>query len=310
MASHSFFLCTLLTFLYLYGITAVDYQVTTDVPNTPGGIRFTNEIGIPYTKQIMGTSNNFIWSVIFQQKNPSDQKPIDSVHAYIEEFKDPIGITWGNNNINFSSLYIAGFNGDVKREFTSVMYHEMTHVLQWDGEGTAPSGLVEGVAEYTKLKANLPQPGFAKPGDGDRWDEGYDVTARFLEYCDGITPGFVAELNNKMRVTYNVKYFEELTGKPVHQLWQECNLDLVGVIRPRSCQSFGFITFKVEQSLRDTIEGMNGQSLDGRIMAQSGGCGDCGVMQEAVDMEEAMNVETVVMMVDRSYYSRGCDWRS
>ncbi|KAI3702370.1 hypothetical protein L6452_28106 [Arctium lappa] len=164
MVSHSFFLCTLLTFLYLYGITAVDYQVTNDVPNTPGGIRFTNEIGIPYTKQIMG------------------------------------------------------FNGDVKREFTSVMYHEMTHVLQWDGEGTTPSGLVEGVAEYTKLKANLPQPGFAKPGDGDRWDEGYDVTARFLEYCDGITPGFVAKLNNKMRVTYNVQYFEELTGKPVHQL--------------------------------------------------------------------------------------------
>ena len=44
-------------------------------------------------------------------------------------------------------------------------------------------------------------------------------------------------------------------------------------------RGFGFVTFKDEQSLRDAIEGMNGQSLDGRnitvneAQSRSGGGG-------------------------------------
>ncbi|KAI3702374.1 hypothetical protein L6452_28111 [Arctium lappa] len=221
MALHSFFFFTLLTFsLSLHGISAVDYQVINEATTTPGGIRFTNEIGIPYTKQIMGTINDFIWSVILQQNNPADQKPVDSVHIYIKEYDGAEAITWGDY-INVSSIYLQGYQGDVKWEFTSLLYHEITHVFQWNGEGQAPVGLVEGVADYTILKANYFPPAFAKPGDGDRWDQGYDFTARFLEYCDGITSGFVAKLNKKMRYAYDVKYFEDLTGKPVDQLWHE-----------------------------------------------------------------------------------------
>ncbi|KVI01892.1 Uncharacterized protein family, basic secretory protein [Cynara cardunculus var. scolymus] len=74
-------------------------------------------------------TTNFIWSVIFQQNNPSDRKSVDSVNVYIEEFNEPIAFTWDNHNVNFSSIYIAGFSGDVKSFFLSVMYHEMTHVF-------------------------------------------------------------------------------------------------------------------------------------------------------------------------------------
>ncbi|KVH93249.1 glycine-rich RNA-binding protein 2-like isoform X1 [Cynara cardunculus var. scolymus] len=47
-------------------------------------------------------------------------------------------------------------------------------------------------------------------------------------------------------------------------------------------RGFGFVTFKDEQSLRDAIEGMNGQSLDGRnitvneAQSRSGGGGGGG----------------------------------
>nr|C0HJG8.1 RecName: Full=Basic secretory protease; AltName: Full=Boswellia basic secretory protease; Short=BBSP [Boswellia serrata] len=37
------------------------------------------------------------------------------------------------------------------------------------------------------------------------WDEGYDVTARFLDYLNSLDAGFVAELENKT----------------VEQLWSE-----------------------------------------------------------------------------------------
>ncbi|KAK1426330.1 hypothetical protein QVD17_15001 [Tagetes erecta] len=225
MAPKPFIGYALLTFsLSFVKIFAVDYYVTNDVADTPGGIRFTNEIGIPYTKEKMGTSNDFIWSTIFQQNDPSDQKPLDSVELYITTFVDEgaIAMSWGNNKINFSSVFISEYTGDdLKYIYTGILYHEMTHAFQWDGEGRAPIGLLEGVAEYTKLKANYPQPGFAKPGEGDRWDQGYECTARFLEYCDEVSAGFVANLNKKMRFDYNVDYFEDLTGKPVDQLWND-----------------------------------------------------------------------------------------
>ncbi|KAK9074007.1 hypothetical protein SSX86_006602 [Deinandra increscens subsp. villosa] len=219
----SFILYTLLTFssLFFHAISAIDYNVINEAANTPGGIRFTNEIGIPYTKQIMGEINNFIWFNVFQQNDPSDRKPVDAVNIYIIEFDGAEAITWGNNNINVSSIYLKGYEGDLKWEFTSLLYHEMTHVFQWNGEGHAPIGLVEGVADYMILKAGYAPPGFAVPGQGDRWDQGYDFTARFLEYCDGISADFVAKLNKKMRFDFDVKYFEELTGKPVDQLWRE-----------------------------------------------------------------------------------------
>ncbi|KAL7597321.1 hypothetical protein Lser_V15G29360 [Lactuca serriola] len=221
MALCYFFLYTLFSLsLSFCGTSAVNYQAINDASDTPGGIRFTNEIGIPYTKQIMRTINNYVWTTIFEQSDPADRKPVPTMSIYIVEFKGAEAITWGDN-INVSSVYLEGYEGDLKWEYTSLLHHEITHVFQWNGEGQAPVGLVEGVADYTILKANYYPPGFAEPGSGDRWDQGYDFTARFLEYCDGIVPGFVAKLNKMMRFSFDVKYFEDLTGKPVDQLWQE-----------------------------------------------------------------------------------------
>ncbi|XP_076909959.1 uncharacterized protein LOC143567410 [Bidens hawaiensis] len=199
----------------------MDYHVTNEATNTPGGIRFTNEVGIPYTKHMMGTINEFIWTTLFRQTDPSDRKPIDSVDVYIVEFDGAEGISCGSNKINVSSIFLNGYPGELKWKFTSLFYHEITHCFQWDGEGRAPAGLVEGVADYAKLIGGYAQEGFAVPGQGDRWDQGYDFTARFLEYCDGINPGFVAKLNKKMRFDFYVKYFEGLTGKPIDQLWRD-----------------------------------------------------------------------------------------
>ncbi|XP_071740358.1 uncharacterized protein [Rutidosis leptorrhynchoides] len=167
--STSFIQCVILTFtLSLFTTSAINYHVTDDATNTPGGIRFTKEIGISYTKHKMREINKFIWYTLFQQNDPSDQKPLDDINVYIVEFDGAEAITWGNNNIN----------------------------------------------DYAP-------PGFAKPGQGDRWDQGYDFTARFLEYCDGIIPGFVAKFNKMIRTDYDVSYFKDLTGKSVKQLWKE-----------------------------------------------------------------------------------------
>lgn len=68
------------------------------------------------------------------------------------------------------------YQGDVKWEFTCVLHHEMTHVIQWYGN-SSPHSLPEGKAYYIKLKSNHFLSEDAKLGQGDKWDEGYDVTA-------------------------------------------------------------------------------------------------------------------------------------
>lgn len=125
------------------------------------------------------------------------------------------------DQIHVSANYLAGYSGDVKSEFTGVLYHEMVHVWQWNGAGQAPGGLIEGIADYVRLKAGYIPSHWVKPGQGDRWDQGYDVTARFLDYCNGLRDGFVAELNKKMRTGYNNSFFSELLGKSVDQLWTD-----------------------------------------------------------------------------------------
>ncbi|CAL9222968.1 unnamed protein product [Arabidopsis halleri] len=113
-----------------------------------------------------------------------------------------------------------GDSGDVRRGFTGVIYHEMVHSLQWNGADRAPGGLIEGIADYVKLKAGYVASHWVRPGDGDRWDQGYDVTARFLDYCNDLRNCFVADLNKKMRNGYSDGYFVDLLGKAVNQLWR------------------------------------------------------------------------------------------
>ncbi|KAI4318772.1 hypothetical protein MLD38_032441 [Melastoma candidum] len=65
------------------------------------------------------------------------------------------------------------------------MYHEITHVWQWNGNGQTPVGLIEWVADFVRLK------------------------------------GLVAELNKKMRTGYSADYFNQLLGKSADELWAD-----------------------------------------------------------------------------------------
>ncbi|KAL3834746.1 hypothetical protein ACJIZ3_009482 [Penstemon smallii] len=75
------------------------------------------------------------------------------------------------------------------------------------------------IADFVRLKAGYAPSHWVSSGAGDRWDQGYDITARFLDYCDTLRNGFVAELNKKMRDGYSDTFFQDLLGKPVDQIW-------------------------------------------------------------------------------------------
>ncbi|GAU44783.1 hypothetical protein TSUD_382810 [Trifolium subterraneum] len=210
-----FFLVLLAT---MHGIQAVDYSVTNTALSTPGGVRFRDQIGAQYATQTLDSATQFIWKV-FQQNNAADRKTVQKVSLFIDDM-DGVAYT-SNNEIHLSARYVNSYSGDLKNEITGVLYHEMTHVWQWNGNGQANGGLIEGIADYVRLKANYAPSHWVKPGQGNKWDQGYDVTARFLDYCNGLRNGFVAELNKLMRNGYSDQFFVQLLGKTPGQLFTD-----------------------------------------------------------------------------------------
>ncbi|CAJ2679266.1 unnamed protein product [Trifolium pratense] len=68
-------------------------------------------------------------------------------------------------------------------------------------------------------------------------------------------------------------------------------------------RGFGFVTFADEKSMRDAIEGMNGQDMNGRNItvneAQSRGSGGGGIVLMVVEMTVVTPVEVVVVETGR-----------
>ncbi|MED6119162.1 hypothetical protein PIB30_009264 [Stylosanthes scabra] len=213
-------LCLLLTLAAgVYGTKALAYVVSNNAGSSAGSRRFDKEVGSDYAKQALIDATAFIHKLFRLQNSDYDVMDLQNVTMVVENID---GVSYAyDGEIHVSAGYIERFPGDIKTDLRGVLYHEMAHLLQWDANGEAPSGLIEGIADFVRLKAGYAAPSWAPPGRGDNWFQGYDVTARFLDYCNTIKNGFVADLNNKMKTSYSDDYFTQLLGKPVSQLWTD-----------------------------------------------------------------------------------------
>lgn len=113
-------------------------------------------------------------------------------------------------------------------EALGVITHEMVHCFQHNCQGTAPGGLIEGIADYVRLKAGLAPPHWKKGGTemerGEKWDEGYQKTAWFLEWIEEREGGgSVSRINEAMRdgEYEEGRFWEGLFGRGVEELWEE-----------------------------------------------------------------------------------------
>lgn len=139
------------------------------------------------------------------------------------------GIELDNDHkeIHFSLNHITNTNskssdrtGD---EIRGVVVHEMVHAWQWNGKGTAPGGLIEGIADFVRLRAGLSPPHWKKEIP-DSWDAGYQHTAYFLDWLEQTNgAGTVQKINmSLMDHKYDQhKFWRSLLGKDIDQLFEE-----------------------------------------------------------------------------------------
>lgn len=133
-----------------------------------------------------------------------------------------------HKEIHLSLDYVDGVlsknSAGVRHEIAGVITHEMVHCFQGNCRGTAPGGLVEGIADFVRLKAGLAPPHWNRSPEnrGSRWDEGYQKTAWFLEWLEEKRgAGTVSRMNETMtREKYDEKTFwHGFFGESVDELW-------------------------------------------------------------------------------------------
>jgi len=134
--------------------------------------------------------------------------------------------------IHLSLDYVNKVAHRAADEIRGVLVHETVHCYQHNAKDTCPGGLIEGVADYVRLRAGYAPPHWKKTGGG-KWDAGYDKTGYFLAWIEeSVGEGTIKKLNLALHGTeYEEKVFQEVTGQKIGHLWKAYCASLEGSTR-------------------------------------------------------------------------------
>ncbi|KAI0026887.1 hypothetical protein K488DRAFT_30560, partial [Vararia minispora EC-137] len=140
---------------------------------------------------------------------------------------DGVAYTTGTHDakqIHLSCAHVVGAHeaGRCKEECEGVLVHEVVHCFQHNAMGTAPAGLIEGIADYVRLRAGLAPPHWTPGRRADGWDAGYATTGLFLDWLERrYGGGTVAALNAALAEGgWDEGVVEGVTGRKVGRLWE------------------------------------------------------------------------------------------
>ncbi|KAI0068071.1 plant basic secretory protein [Artomyces pyxidatus] len=159
------------------------------------------------------------WLYVTTEKAP---KNVESILLVLRPM-DGVAYTTGSDTekeIHFACQHIVNTAARAADEIRGVLTHEVVHCYQYNANGTAPGGLIEGIADWVRLRAGFVPPHW-RPG-GDRWDAGYQTTGYFLHWLEGrYGEGTVQDLNEALKDTvYDEEIFKVATGRKVGKLWK------------------------------------------------------------------------------------------
>lgn len=144
---------------------------------------------------------------------------------------------------HLSSTYLSDLyhskNGAelLKREIPGIVHHEFGHAFQWDAHGSAPGALIEGIADFVRVKSGYAPLGWKvpEPSPDTKWDEG--SATWFLIWLDDQFPGLPKRLNQAMFRKFHEDVFYVLTGRSVGSLWKEYQAWLIEHRRHSAAQA-------------------------------------------------------------------------
>lgn len=127
-----------------------------------------------------------------------------------------------HKEVHFNLNYIRHDRSNQRHEILGVMCHELVHCFQWNAEGTCDGGLIEGIADWVRLRAGLAAVHWKRDVDGD-WNGGYQHTGFFLEYLEQrFGPGTVRSINaclSKGKYDEEKIFHQCCDGHKVSDLW-------------------------------------------------------------------------------------------
>ncbi len=131
-----------------------------------------------------------------------------------------------HKEIHLSTEYISKVpENRQKEEILGVLVHEMVHCWQYNGSGTAPGGLIEGIADWVRLNAGYAPPHWKNELDKDgEWDAGYERTGYFLAWLEkDHGKDIVRRINQSLRKGeyHEEDFWKSCCGKSITELWEQ-----------------------------------------------------------------------------------------
>ncbi|GAA5976254.1 hypothetical protein JCM11641_001095 [Rhodosporidiobolus odoratus] len=207
---------------------------------------------VPNPSQALRSAAESVLSALYPPSLPSTSDktppaappPVRSVTLHLHAFEG-VAYTCGSDldnehkELHLSLSYLEGVSsrcrGDLaqlKHEIEGVLVHELVHAFQYDGEGSVPSGVIEGIADWVREQAGVGAPHWReKVNEGERWDAGYEKTGYFLRWlsvrCNN--PLLVPQINLAMHTSRwdGGKHLKRLLeGQEVEDLWDKYRREL------------------------------------------------------------------------------------
>lgn len=164
-----------------------------------------------------------------------DRLPTTRSITFVLRQMDGVAYTTGidldddHKEIHISLRYICRIKSAPRDEILGFVCHELVHCFQWNAHNTCPGGLIEGIADWVRLRAGLAAKHWKEEADGC-WDDGYQHTGYFLDYLERrFGAGTVRSINAWMRQQKydEKKLFKECCeGHKVGDLWKDYQEDL------------------------------------------------------------------------------------
>jgi hypothetical protein len=116
-------------------------------------------------------------------RTPEDLPRMHDTVNFIIDNHDGVAYA-GGNSIHLSTGHIQNYGDPASAyvEFKGVMVHESTHLYQVNG-GNSDGALIEGVADFVRVRAGYYGPG--RCGGGDSWDGAYTISGCFFSWLAG-----------------------------------------------------------------------------------------------------------------------------